>query len=53
MASRSTSGRPPWAIDLRPMVREIVRDLQAGVAGRVISARFHNTLVAATAVVVA
>jgi hydrogenase maturation protein HypF len=42
----------PRSIDLRPMVREIVRDLRAGVGASLISARFHNTLVAATAEVV-
>jgi hydrogenase maturation protein HypF len=42
----------PWTIDLRPMVREVVTDLRAGVPAPVISARFHNTLVAATAEVV-
>ena len=36
------------AIDLRPMVRRIIEDLLAGVAPAVISARFHDTLVAAT-----
>ncbi|HTJ45790.1 MAG TPA: carbamoyltransferase HypF [Kofleriaceae bacterium] len=35
-------------IDLRPMVRAIVDDLRAGLAPGVISARFHDTLVAAT-----
>jgi hydrogenase maturation protein HypF len=39
----------PWEIDLRPMIREVLRDLQAAVAAPVIAARFHNTLVAATA----
>jgi len=42
----------PWQIDLRPMTREVVRDLRAGVSAAVIAARFHNTLVAATAAVV-
>jgi hydrogenase maturation protein HypF len=37
------------AIDLRPMVRAIVADLAAGVAPAIVSARFHDTLVAATA----
>jgi hydrogenase maturation protein HypF len=39
----------PWTIDLRPMVREIVRQVRAGQPASMISARFHNTLVAATA----
>ena len=39
----------PWQIDLRPMIREIVADLRRGVAAPTISARFHNTIVAATA----
>jgi hydrogenase maturation protein HypF len=45
------TGRPSGLleIDLRPMVREIVADLVAGVQPPVVSARFHNTLVAATA----
>lgn len=42
----------PWMVDLRPMVREIVRDMLAGVSVPTISARFHNTLVAATGDVV-
>lgn len=42
----------PWSIDLRPMVRAVVGDVLAGVAAPVISARFHNTIVAATATVV-
>jgi hydrogenase maturation protein HypF len=42
----------PWQIDLRPMVRGVVADLHAGVAPSTISGRFHNTLTAATAVVV-
>jgi hydrogenase maturation protein HypF len=35
-------------IDLRPLVRSVVRDLRAGVRTSTISARFHHTLVAAT-----
>jgi hydrogenase maturation protein HypF len=42
----------PWLVDLRPMVRAVVRDLIAEVPTPRISARFHNTLVAATAEVV-
>jgi hydrogenase maturation protein HypF len=38
----------PWSIDLRPMVRQATRDLVAGQAAAVVSARFHNTLAAAT-----
>ena len=37
------------AIDPRPMVRAIVDDIAAGVPPAIISARFHDTLVAATA----
>jgi hydrogenase maturation protein HypF len=47
--NRSSS---PWEIDLRAMTRQIVGDLQTGVAVPVIAARFHNTLVAATAAAV-
>jgi hydrogenase maturation protein HypF len=36
-------------IDLRPMVRRVVEELVDGVAPAVVSARFHATLVAATA----
>jgi hydrogenase maturation protein HypF len=39
----------PWTIDLRPMTRAIVGDLLTGCRAATISARFHNTLVAATA----
>jgi hydrogenase maturation protein HypF len=42
----------PWTIDLRPMVRDVVRELVAGVHVTTISARFHNTLAAATAAAV-
>jgi hydrogenase maturation protein HypF len=43
---------PTWTIDLRPMVRALVRDLVAGAGAPTISARFHNTLVSATTEVV-
>lgn len=43
----------PPAIDLRPLVRAVVADLAAGVAAPVISARFHETLIVATAALVA
>ena len=42
----------PWSIDLRLMVQAIVDDLAAGAPAPVIAARFHNTLVEATAVAV-
>jgi hydrogenase maturation protein HypF len=42
----------PWSIDLRPMVRAVVAGMLAGVPAPVISARFHNTIVSATARVV-
>jgi hydrogenase maturation protein HypF len=42
----------PWQIDLRPMMRDVVRDLLRGVVASTISGRFHNTLTAATAAVV-
>ena len=42
----------PWTIDLRPMIRAIVRDVLAGEPAANISARFHNTIVTATADVV-
>jgi hydrogenase maturation protein HypF len=45
-------GRTPWQLDLRPMVREIVRDVLAGRPPSTISARFHNTLAVATAALV-
>jgi hydrogenase maturation protein HypF len=45
-------GTVPWTIDLRPMVREVVGELIGGVGAATISARFHNTLAAATAVAV-
>jgi hydrogenase maturation protein HypF len=37
------------AIDPRPMVRAIVDDVAAGIPPSIVSARFHDTLVAATA----
>jgi hydrogenase maturation protein HypF len=42
----------PWTVDLRSMVRAVVRDLVGDIPVPRISARFHNTLVAATAEVV-
>ena len=44
--------RLPIEVDLRPMVRDVVRDVQDGVRPSAISAKFHNTLAAATAEVV-
>jgi hydrogenase maturation protein HypF len=45
-------GAAPFELDLRPMVRAIVRDLHAGTAAALIAARFHNTVAHATAAVV-
>ncbi|HEX6164199.1 MAG TPA: carbamoyltransferase HypF [Vicinamibacterales bacterium] len=42
----------PWTIDLRLMVRSIADDLDAGVPAPIISARFHDTLVEATALTI-
>jgi hydrogenase maturation protein HypF len=42
----------PWTVDLRSMVRAVVRDLVGDTPVPRISARFHNALVAATAEVV-
>jgi hydrogenase maturation protein HypF len=42
-------GTAPWEIDPRPMVKAAVDDLLAGRSASTISARFHNTLAAATA----
>jgi hydrogenase maturation protein HypF len=39
----------PWIIDPRPMVRAIAGDVRAGVPPAAIAARFHHTLVVATA----
>ena len=41
-------GATPWEIDPRPMVKAAVDDLVAGRHAATISARFHNTLAAAT-----
>jgi hydrogenase maturation protein HypF len=41
--------RRPWLMDLRPMVRQATMELVDRRAPAVVSARFHNTLVAATA----
>ncbi len=60
-AAPSQRGRYPFAIDedeglmvidLRPLVRALVEDLLTGVGPATVSARFHRTLVAATAEVV-
>jgi len=42
-------GLAPWEIDPRPMVKAAVDDLLTGRSASTISARFHNTLAAATA----
>jgi len=44
--------RSPTEIDFRQMTCDVVRDVVAGTAPSTISARFHNTLVAATVEVV-
>jgi hydrogenase maturation protein HypF len=41
-------GASPWEIDPRPMVRAAADDLLAGRPAPIISARFHNTIAAAT-----
>jgi hydrogenase maturation protein HypF len=43
-----TDGRP-WTVDLRPAVRQAVDDLVGGRSPGVISMRFHNALIQATA----
>jgi hydrogenase maturation protein HypF len=45
-------GHSPCEIDFRQMTRDVVHDLIAGVPPAIISARFHNTMIAATAAVV-
>jgi hydrogenase maturation protein HypF len=45
-------GVAPWEIDPRPTVKAAVDDLLAGRSAAIISARFHNTLAAATVQVV-
>ena len=42
----------PWTLDLRPMVRHIVFDMTSGATPSIISARFHNTIAAATGAMV-
>jgi hydrogenase maturation protein HypF len=42
---QSQSTDPDWIIDTRPLVRAVVRDLEAGVAAARIARRFHTTLV--------
>jgi hydrogenase maturation protein HypF len=42
----------PWQLDLRPAVRELVRDLHWGVAPEAIAERFHATLITAGAALV-
>jgi hydrogenase maturation protein HypF len=42
----------PWQIDLRPMVGQAVSDLIAGRPAPLISARFHDTMAAATVALV-
>lgn len=45
-------GIAPWEIDPRPIVRGVIEDLLGGRSAAIISARFHNTLAAATVEVV-
>lgn len=45
-------GIAPWEIDPRPIVRGVIDDLFGGCSPSTISARFHNTLAAATVEVV-
>jgi hydrogenase maturation protein HypF len=45
-------GANPWEIDPRRMVRAAVEDLLAGRPASMISARFHNTIAAATVEIV-
>ena len=45
-------GRSPWEIDPRPMVRAAVNDMRSGRDVSTISARFHNTIAAATTTVI-
>jgi hydrogenase maturation protein HypF len=42
----------PWTLDLRPMVRQIVCDMTSGATPSIVSARFHNTIAAATGAMV-
>jgi hydrogenase maturation protein HypF len=42
----------PWTADLRPGIRRAVDDLLAGSSPALVSARFHNTIVDATARIV-
>ena len=42
----------PWTLDLRPMVRRIARDMANEADASIISARFHNTIAAATGAMV-
>ena len=42
----------PWEVDLRPTIRAAVDDLRAERGAGIISARFHNTLVDASAAIV-
>jgi hydrogenase maturation protein HypF len=54
LAAPGDHGRYPFAVtegevDLRPLVRAAVGELVGGTAPSVVSARFHDTLVAATA----
>jgi hydrogenase maturation protein HypF len=45
-------GRDPVQVDLRPTVREAVKDLLGGSGAPIVSARFHNTLAAAAGAMV-
>jgi hydrogenase maturation protein HypF len=60
VANATEAGRYPFelveaplaVLDLRPLVRAVVGDVLAGAEPGAISARFHNTIVAATAAMV-
>jgi hydrogenase maturation protein HypF len=57
VADQTTRGRypvvihesvSPWELDFRPVMRSLVEDMRTGSSPATISARFHNTLAAAT-----
>ena len=46
-------GQEPYQVDVRPMVREIVDDVERSQGAGTIAARFHNTLVSVISAVCA
>ena len=50
--SKNPAAADSWVVDWRPMLKAVVDNVQSGADRKIISARFHNTLIAAAVDVV-